>query len=249
MEPLSPHELYQRYCSAMARVTVANREGDLLSAAAFHIGGGYLVTARHVVDHLDIKEIVAERGMGQSLEIRKVILSSDPKVDLAVIETDFNRGLLYQKSHVIPIGMHMDDWIDDGLTMTNILLMGYPRIPFAAGMPLVAVAGQVSAVLDRYDIRRVHFVISTLARGGFSGGPVISEYDFLLGVATESLMVHESIPETGFTAVLSTEGLWEILFDNHLLPPGVNGESMVEYLSSFLEDWPESERTLQPEEP
>jgi hypothetical protein len=245
---LTPLDIYRRYRNTMARITVVNGDGDLLSGAGFHVGSGYLLTARHVVENLHIQEIVPESGFGEPLDIESVILSREPNIDLALVKTNFNRVRLFDKSQVVPIGMHFDDMVDDELTMTNVIVMGYPRVLFASGMPLVTVSGQISAVLDRYDVHRMHFVVSTMARGGFSGGPVISEYDFLLGVATESLLVHESIPETGFSAVLSTEGLWHILIDNHLLPAGVNGESVLEYLPYELADWSEAERTLPPDD-
>ena len=134
-----------------------------------------------------------------------------PFNQLALLETGFHvrKHLGYGERDIIPIGDHLDDWIDTSLIMSDVLLMGYPRVPFAARMPLVPVAGQVSLALSRYDVSPVHFVISTMARRSFSGGPVISEYDFLLGVATE-VLVHKSITETGFTAVLSVEQIWDL---------------------------------------
>ena len=54
-------------------------------------------------------------------------------------------------------------------------------------------------------------VISTVARGGFSGAPVIDEYGFLLGIFTESLSLSEKDSELGFAGVLSIDPLLRLL--------------------------------------
>ena len=54
--------------------------------------------------------------------------------------------------------------------------MGFPPIPHATAADLVAVRGIISSVILNHFDKRRHFVMSGMARGGFSGGPV-----FLLG--------------------------------------------------------------------
>src|SRR5690242_10838881 len=109
----------------MARVTVANQDGDLLSGAAFHIGGGLLLTARHVVEQFEIKEIAPTHSNARihPVELRRVLTMSDDTADVALLDTDFNvRPMVgYGQSDVVPIGVHLDDWIDDNLTMTSVL--------------------------------------------------------------------------------------------------------------------------------
>jgi hypothetical protein len=98
--------------------------------------------------------------------------------------------------------------------------MGYPPIPTADRPTLVAVKGEVNAVVDSYlgPAGQPFFVTSPIPRGGFSGGPVISEYDFLLGVQTDSFISADQIPELGFAAALTVEPLWGLLFDNEVYP-------------------------------
>jgi hypothetical protein len=94
--------------------------------------------------------------------------------------------------------------------------MGYPPIPLSREPVLVAVQGEVSAIVDKYCGPHPHFVISSIPRGGFSGGPVISEYDFLLGIFVESLMDAEQTVELGFASVLSIEPLLVLLQENDI---------------------------------
>ena len=68
----------------------------------------------------------------------------------------------------------------------------------------------------KYNGPHPHFLISSLARQGFFGGPVISEYDFLLGVLTESLTDEDQALENGFASVISIEPLLVLLHENKI---------------------------------
>jgi hypothetical protein len=116
------------------------------------------------------------------------------------------------------LGSHLDDWINDSdFYLAPVLIMGYPPIPFSSSPRLVAVAGEVNAVIDRYDLRHPHFIVSPLPRGGFSGGPAIVDWEFSLGVVSQDLRT-DSASEPGFTAVISVEPLW-VLLDVHGIRP------------------------------
>lgn len=245
-------DLYKKYRRAMVRITIRNTEGDPECGSGFHIGGGYLVTAKHVVDGHEVTEIVAGPHVpDHPVALKCVLPSSEPDVDLALLETDFfeRPNLGYGETDVVPIGGHLDDWINDDFVLTSAVLMGFPRVPAWADMGLVAVTGQVNSVIDRYDRRFVHFIISTMARGGFSGGPVISEHGFLLGVATESLLADGKTTETGYTAAVSVEPLWNLLLEHRVLPKGENGEFMRELVGSSMADWTPEQKRLLPDDP
>jgi hypothetical protein len=85
--------------------------------------------------------------------------------------------------------------------------------------------GEVNAVIDRYDIPHPHFVLSYLPRGGFSGGPVFSEWGFLLGIVTASLTEGDQNIEDGSGVAISVEPLLELLADDGLRPPDVSDET------------------------
>jgi hypothetical protein len=77
-------------------------------------------------------------------------------------------------------------------------------------------------------------VISTLGRGGFSGGPVISEFGFLLGVATALLMDDDENAPAGLPVALSIEPLLNLLDENGIYP-GENGRFLRDFYSIFDE--------------
>jgi hypothetical protein len=81
-------------------------------------------------------------------------------------------GATWKKTDIIEVGGHLDDWIGDEFVLSKALLMSFPRVPLARFPVVVAVAGEINAVVDRYDVPHPYFVISSIPRGGFSGGPV-----------------------------------------------------------------------------
>lgn len=91
---------------------------------------------------------------------------------------------------------------------------------------LVASVGEISAQIRRYDQEPTHFVVSSIARGGFSGAPVQVAYDegnisggtAVLGLVTQSLVHNSATLESGFMAVISVDPIYACLRDAQLLP-------------------------------
>jgi len=77
------------------------------------------------------------------------------------------------------------------------------------------------------------FVVSTTARGGFSGAPVLVAYDeqnkitgtAVLGVVTESLVREGAPPELGYMTVTTVEPIYDMLDYHTLLPESQRLES------------------------
>lgn len=222
---------FQLYSPCIVMIESLSNDDDYAIGTAFHIGDGYLVTARHVVEDRNITSIIPASGYADiSLDSVEIMYPADETVDLALIKSDFS--LEYYMTHVnfwgdpkvhkvdhIQIGTHLDDWIDDGLVLFDVVVFGYPRIPTSTSPQLVAVQGQVNAIIDPYiGSKHPLFVISPMARGGFSGGPVLTKGGWLLGTMTSSLITDYSIPEVGFGAALSVEPLWHLLVEKRVFP-------------------------------
>jgi len=222
-----------RYC--MALVEVNNDQGDREVGAAFHIGDGYYITARHVAEHeifnfwpYDEPEPGLRDAMGlAAIQVKRIL--SQPDVDLALLDTGhvprlphYAPGLKRHHETEVSIGGHLDDWLDEGMTLFDVVVMGYPPIPQAGRPVLVATGGHINAVIDKYGGGHPHFIVSAIPRGGFSGGPVIYQ-DWLVGVVTESLVRDGAPPELGYAAALSVEPLWDLLH-RHGIYPGSNGD-------------------------
>ena len=244
---LTARELYVRYAAALAYVAVRNRDGSESIGSAFHVGEGVFVTARHVVEGKEILEIAtfafidvrltgeeAERSLFtiktedeeyKAHRVSPAILAveagpyyhPDDDVDVAV----FRVVGIDPYTPAIPLGDHLDDWMGiDDFALTEVVILGFPPVPFARGPHLVAARGEVNALLDLRHARYVHFVVSAMPRGGFSGGVVLTtgQGGVALGVITQSLVMNSQPEQLGFMAVLSVEPIYECLATHRLLP-------------------------------
>jgi hypothetical protein len=96
---------------------------------------------------------------------------------------------------------------------------------------LIGARAEVNAQVDLYDTDHVHFILSSMPRGGFSGGVAVSEYGFALGVVTRSLTSNYSPVEMGFMTVVGVEPIYDCLAE-HLLLPDVQAEGWDEFWNS-----------------
>jgi len=220
----------------MAYIEVKLPNGDISIGSSFHVGEGVFVTARHVVENNIIISIATtehtyvpdEHGNVTIDYNKQKYRSESPKsltieqgpyfhpnelIDLAVIVCE------EKDIASIPLGGHLDDWIDDSqFIMTETVVMGYPPIPFANRPLLIAAKGEINAVVDKYNAPHPHFIISTMPRGGFSGGLCLIEWKFALGVIVESLVNNNKETELGFMSVLSVEPIFTCLQHYNILP-------------------------------
>jgi len=217
----------------MAAVISEDPNGIQGIGAAFHIGDGYLLTARHVVEKRRKIEVIPYNYSYPSVEILEVIFPEDASVDLAMLRTTFSLDFYMNHTKImlggsewtgkvdhVQIGTHLDDWLDDSLVLSEVVLMGYPPIPLSSRLNLVAVKGEINSIIDPYSgSRHPLFVISPIARGGFSGGPVLHfPSGWLIGVLTTSLVNGNAPPELGYHAALTVEPIWNLLFAHDIFP-------------------------------
>jgi hypothetical protein len=239
------HEIFMKYCAAMAYIEVELPNGDRSIGSAFHVGEGVFVTAKHVVEGNKILEVAStdhvyvplsgEEAENAStfvvqgderipshlvsngiLEIdRGPFLDANDDVDIAV----FRVREIDSHTPFVRLGSHLDDWLGHGdFVLSEAIVLGYPPIPMTREPVLIGTSAEVNAQVDLFDSSNVHFILSTMPRGGFSGGLAYSEYGFALGVVTRSLTSDHSPLELGFLTVVGIEPIYGCLADNYLLP-------------------------------
>lgn len=228
-----------QYRDCVAYIASVDADGNAGVGTCFHVGGGVFVTGRHVLENrtgieigfdddsvtLDLLQH-AER-IEQPYPARLNILEGpyfhrDAEVDVACFRAD------HIPSSQITIGGHLEDYLSQyEFVLHRTLVLGHPPVPHTDRPVIVAALGEVNAMVSLYSKKYLHYVVSTMARGGFSGGPVLVAYNelnessgtALLGIVTDSLVADGKPPESGYMAVINVDPIYECLEDCGLLPP------------------------------
>ena len=212
-------------------IETEDEHGNIGIGTGFHVGEGVFLTAAHVVRNRTITDIGRDDGATIAAQdetrtslklVNGPYFHADEHIDVACFRAE--PGLNVE----ISLGGHFDDWLPGhGFALHRTLIMGYPPIPLSNRPCLFAQSGEVNALIDKYDgTRHPLFIISTMARGGFSGAPVLLAYNedkgadgtAALGMVTETLCVNNSAIESGYLAVLTVEPLYVCLEQATLLP-------------------------------
>ena len=223
---------------AIVYIETRNARGDLNIGTGFHVGEGVIVTARHVVEGREIRRIgpaSADAWMRffKDIDDLKQLTHGNFSItsDIHFHENaDVDVCCFKIKPHptkALILGGHLDDFLGEfELLLHRTLVLGFPRIPLSDRPALVACSGEINALVDMYTAHHPHFIISTMARGGFSGAPVMVAYDeenrangtAVLGLVTESLVSDGAGVESGFMAVLTVEPIYGCLERAGMLP-------------------------------
>lgn len=226
--------------SAVLFVEVTKPDGSLDIGSAFHIGNGYCVTARHVLEGNTVRTVgrrdtslkthftttgTTTTSLGHSdfthSVVDEIFFHANDKVDAAIFRLGgtIPTGLGYSASRLqpaIPLDRHTDQLTEGEFLLKEVVVLGYPKIPWA-DVHLVVFRGDVSAVIESHQDHQRHFVVSGMARGGFSGGPIIaSETNTVLGIVTDSLVHNDQVTELGFLNAVSIQAARDIITASNL---------------------------------
>ncbi|WP_462159810.1 S1 family peptidase [Pseudoalteromonas sp. GB56] len=231
--PPIARRIYEEYAAGVAYVVVQDSDGSENIGSCFHVGDGIFVTARHVVEGKTIVDVAntEPRFIYEDDEsnphLRKFTTTHFPDNASSIDgpyyhpNEDIDVALLKVKgidAPVIPLGDHLDDWLGTEHVMTTAIVLGFPPVPFSYKPTLIASKAEVNAVIDKYTGGHPHFILSSVARAGFSGGPAIGEMGVALGMVTESLAVNDQPSELGYLAVVSVEPILVCLGHHELMP-------------------------------
>jgi hypothetical protein len=217
--PRGINSLYRKYDSCIVRVQVELPDGSIGNGTAFHIGGGAFATAAHVVRGFSNPTLYQghTRHEEAGWAVTDILYHPDD-VDVAIIVSDLWRERPVRHTGEkasdsasithIEVPEMWGEWIEQSLVLTRGFFCGYPVVPRSDGAYKLAASAEIHTDINRYDTSNVHFIVSSTARGGFSGAPFISEFDLLLGIVTEALYDEGSHP---YMAVIAIEAIYPIL--------------------------------------
>lgn len=205
-------DLYWRHRDSMAYIVGKNKLGDENVGTGFCVGNGLVVTARHVAELQELKLVAFEE---KECEILSVHLPEN-ELDCAILKTRMS-------AEGIEVSYYLDDQTPPwALTLSKVLVMGFPRVPSANGPHLLAVTGEISGGIDRYlGYQTAHFVLSMTPRAGFSGAPVILEDGSAIGLVIEALVDNHGATETGFFCAINTDSVLSFLAELEFRPAHV----------------------------
>ena len=216
---------YKKISGAIAYVAVEDPDGKAGIGTAFHIGGGIFATARHVIHEKKITEVGTTKKIPHPNQENKnkyeVRYTYPERLEIIdgphfLPDTDDSREIadvaLFKTSasHLPAIKMSSEldhDIDDDDFILDDIIIVGYPPIPYTLIPNQVAVSGQINATVDVRHSKYLHYIVSIIARGGFSGGVVLTEDGYAIGMVTESLIQNGAPAESGFMSILSIQAV------------------------------------------
>ncbi|HBE76789.1 MAG TPA: hypothetical protein DDW65_03275 [Firmicutes bacterium] len=146
--------------------------------------------------------------------------SDNKEIDVAV----FKVKKIHPATAIVKLGIHWDDWVYRKIWhLSDAILLGYPPIPMANEPLLVAARAEIHTFFVPRHAPAVHFILSAVPRGGFSGGVAIHESGDALGVITSSFVQNSEPEQLGFFSVLSIEAIVKCL-EKHKLYPEIQKE-------------------------
>lgn len=164
-----------------------------------------IVTAKHVVEQLDSPEV----SLGDYIfsDFDYDFPTELPELDLAIINL---------RSEVN--GLEPFKICDSYDLLDEVTIIGYPPVPRSNDAYLVVNKGEVSSRVQLYQPEIQVMIVSSLLRGGNSGGPVLNNRGEVIGIVSENLFnqfspengINESI---GFAAAI--ESIWIKDLANH----------------------------------
>ena len=211
----------------VVHITGRNSDNDVCNGSGFLIAKNAILTCKHVVEDMRIDPEVIIGGKEYSFEVKT---HSDKCKDVAllILEKSVENHFLFPTFNTVDI-------------LDEVLVMGYPPIPFTKDAYMVALKGEVNAVVEDYSSIK-HLVLSSTVRPGNSGGPVISQCGYLVGMVTQTTCNTNSTKDK--QNKLNDDAETEKLMDKAPYYMALNGQELFESIKEidgnidiFFEDY------------
>ena len=148
-------------------------EGQIKSGTAFVVNNeGYLVTNEHVVSDCNTLGLVVN-----DKTYAAEVYSKNIELDIAIIKTSSNLTNTYI------------EFAPEVKTGQSITSLGYPLV-FDLGTDLKVTNGIISS-MSGYQGDESNFQFTAAIQPGNSGGPLVDEYNRLVGITTSALVGEE----------------------------------------------------------
>ena len=165
--------LFHLSAPGVVHITGKNKDGNVKAGTGFVFHPHHILTCRHVVCDMQLDRMQKFQGFECTVDEESVY--KHKKDDVAVIRVDEPlkpvAGLVFQPPVIAQ----------------TVFTLGYPKIPCTREAPLTMQPGAVTSESVVSLQGKSLFLYSAISRPGNSGGPVISEDGYVVGIASEDL--------------------------------------------------------------
>ena len=166
----------ERLGPAVVHIIVTNANHDESGGSGFFCADfpGYIATGAHVVQNRNILRI--EKSTREVIARGPLNAIAGPNsADIALIRCE-------QPAHLVPIRI---EWRREALQpLQELLIFGYPPYPNRLAA-LHHSRAELHAVTQDFRNERDSLIISSVTRPGSSGGPVLSDRGFAIGIVDQ----------------------------------------------------------------
>ena len=171
---LGPEFLYHLCAPGLVHITGTNGDGDAVAGTGLVVHPSHVLTCRHVVSEMKVDE--RQRFQGKACTVGEDAIHEHADVDVAVIRVDGPalaplQGAMFQAPVVAQ----------------TVYTLGYPKLPRLREASVVMQPGAVTNGAVTSLEGESLFLYSAIARPGNSGGPVMSEDGYVVGLCTEDV--------------------------------------------------------------
>ena len=171
---LGPEYLYRLSAPGLVHITGTDTEsGAAVAGTGFVIHPSFVVTCRHVVS--DMRVDARQEFQGREYLVNEQSIHEHSEVDVAIVQVEGPpltplKGAIFRSPVVTEA----------------VYTLGYPRLPGLREASVTIQRGAVTNELVTSLKGESLFLFSAIARPGNSGGPVMSEDGYLVGMSTAS---------------------------------------------------------------
>ncbi len=167
---LGPEYLYKLCAPGLVHITGTNNAGDTVAGTGLIVDTSHVLTCRHVVSDMEVDPQQMFEGKEYAVNEESIHAHSD--VDVAVIRVDGP-----------PLSPLQGAIFQTPVVAQTVYTLGYPKLP---GLRDASVTMQQGAVTNE-SVTSLHgeslFLYSAISRPGNSGGPVMSEDGYVVGLS------------------------------------------------------------------
>ena len=168
---LGPELLYRLCVPGLVHITGTNDKDDVVAGTGLVIDPSHVLTCRHVVSDMRLDN--RQTFQGNEYAVNDESTRAHPDVDLAVVRVD--------RQSLIPL---KGATFQAPVVAQTVYALGYPKLP---GLRDASVTMQPGAVTNE-SVTSISgenlFLYSAISRPGNSGGPVMSEDGYVVGLST-----------------------------------------------------------------